>query len=226
MTEQNRTAGALLALDTSTDRAGIAVQSGGVIASLVWNAGRNHTVMLLDQVHRTLGLAGIGPADLAGIAVATGPGAFTGLRVGMSVAKGFCLALDLPIVGVPTLAAAAATALCRGTVTIAVVSAGRGRLAWATYARDDHGAPVEHIAPVNGTPAELAAELASLSLPAIVTGEFDDATGDLLAAAGADILPPALRLRRPEALLSLAAERFAAGLTDDPVTLEPVYLSR
>lgn len=224
MTSQHLKTDALLALDTSTDQAGVAVRCGNQIASLAWRAGRNHTVQLLDQVHRLLGLAGLEPGELAGIAVATGPGAFTGLRVGMSVAKGFCLALDLPIVGVSTLAAAAASALAVDRPTIAAVAAGRGRLAWAVYDRGVTGEPVEIVGPVNGTPAELAEIVASLGQP-VLTGELGEDDG-LFREAGALLVATDLRPRRPEALLALAIPRFAAGDVDDPITLEPGYLGR
>jgi tRNA threonylcarbamoyladenosine biosynthesis protein TsaB len=215
---------ALLALDTSTDQAGVAVRHDEQVATLAWQAGRNHTVQLLDQVHRLLGLAGLEPGDLGGVVVAIGPGAFTGLRVGMSVAKGLCMALDLPLAGVSTLACAATTALACDRPAIAAVAAGRGRLAWAVYERGPDGEPIEIAPPVNGAPAELAAAIAHIGNP-ILTGELGT-HADLFRQAGAIVLPAELRVRRPEALLALAAPRFAAGTTDDPVTLEPIYLSR
>ncbi|MFM9105504.1 MAG: tRNA (adenosine(37)-N6)-threonylcarbamoyltransferase complex dimerization subunit type 1 TsaB [Chloroflexota bacterium] len=225
MTDHAPSPGPILSIDTSTEQAGIAIWHEERVGSLSWHAGRSHTVRLLDQVHRLLDLAGLEPGGLSAVAVAMGPGAFTGLRVGMSAAKGLCLALDLPVVGVSTLAAAAAGALCPGRPAVAAVAAGRGRLCWAAYERDGAGLPREVSAPVNATPAELAAAIAAMPVPPIVTGELGDAEG-LIAGTGAVVVPAALRPRRPEAMLAIALPRIAAGETDDPVTLEPVYLGR
>ena len=67
------------------------------------------------------------------VAIATGPGAFTGLRVGFGVAKGFHLATGVPLIGIPTLEATALGFAICGIPVVAVVGAGRGRLVWARY---------------------------------------------------------------------------------------------
>ncbi len=216
----------MLALDTSTAQAGVAIGGDGKISSLTWDAGRSHTVLLLDQVHRLLGLHGSGVGDLAAVAVATGPGAFTGLRVGMGLAKGFVLALDLPLVGVPTLEAAALPHLDGRRTVVAVVPAGRGRVAWAPY-RGTWERPDLAANPRNSTAPELADVIKGLSEPVIVVGELDPATEAVLTAGSPAIVPPAaLRLRQPAALLEIAVRRLARGEIDDAVSLEPVYLGR
>ena len=70
-----------------------------------WSAGQRQSHELLPRVTALLAAEGCAIADLSAVAVGVGPGSFTGLRVGMSVAKGLVLALDLPIVGVPSLPA-------------------------------------------------------------------------------------------------------------------------
>jgi len=72
----------LLAIDTSTDFAGIAVSGGSNVVELRWSAGRNQTTSVLEQIDRCLKLGGIAVSDLSAIAVAIGPGMFNGLRVG------------------------------------------------------------------------------------------------------------------------------------------------
>jgi tRNA threonylcarbamoyladenosine biosynthesis protein TsaB len=217
---------AILALDTSTEQAGVALLHGRQLFSLAWHAGRSHTVTLLDQVHRLLGLAAIGPGDLTGIAVATGPGAFTGLRVGISAAKGFHLALGLPLVGVSTLEAAALPAAGPHHLTVATVAAGRGRIAWAAFAMDEAGGLVEAAPARNSTVTELAATLASFTQPVVVTGELPADGADELRVTGVRLLAPELRMRRPEAIIAIASSRFDRGDADDAVALEPVYLGR
>lgn len=217
----------LLAIDTSSDQAGIAVADGDRVASLVWPAGRGHTVTLLPQIHRLLDLMGVAVGDLAGIAVAVGPGTFTGLRVGLSVAKGLAFALDRPLVGVPTLEAAALPHLLPGRTVVAAVATGRGRVVWAAYERGDDGLPRPVSPPRNAGPAGLRADLGGLPGPLLVVGELPSATeGGIADRPDPQRILPALGLRQPAAILELARPRFAAGATDDPVALEPLYPER
>jgi tRNA threonylcarbamoyladenosine biosynthesis protein TsaB len=97
---------AILALDTSTRTASIAIYRGeeGVISEITWRSLSHHTVELTPYLDLLLGQ---NPRELAGIAVALGPGSFTGLRVGLSLAKGFALAQEIPLIGIPTLDALA-----------------------------------------------------------------------------------------------------------------------
>lgn len=218
--------GPVLALDTSTVQASIAIGQDGRLSSLTWDAGRSHTVLLLDQVHRLLELHGTTVGDLAAIAVATGPGAFTGLRVGMGLAKGFVLALGVPLIGVPTLEAAALPHLDGRRTVVAVVPAGRGRVAWAPYR--GLAAQPEVLAPArNTTVPELADAISTLPAPVVVVGELEPAAEAVLASGSPAIVPSAaLRLRQPTALLEIARRRLEQGDFDDAVLLEPVYLGR
>jgi tRNA threonylcarbamoyladenosine biosynthesis protein TsaB len=93
----------ILAFDTATDIATSALVADGTI--LGEGAGRAQS--LLADVDRLLTQAGLAPRDLEGIVVGTGPGSFTGTRVGLAVARGLALALDVPVAGVSTLDALA-----------------------------------------------------------------------------------------------------------------------
>jgi len=220
-------AAVLLAIDTSSAQAGIALRSGERVASLAWHAGRSHTVSLLPQIHRLLELQDHSVSALTGLAIALGPGAFTGLRVGLSVAKGLSFALDLPLVGVSTLEATALPFLGPDRITVAAVAAGRGRLVWASYEPGVDDAPLAVTAPRNATPRELLDALASLDRPSVIVGEVpSDLDREIAARAGAAVVPTLLGWRRPEALLALAGVRLDAGKADDPANLEPIYLGR
>ena len=106
---------ALLAIDTATSRVVIALggapggaadhRSGTPIAQASWVAGQRHGETLLPAIDRLLGEGAERGADLAGIVVGTGPGTFTGLRVGLATAKGMAHGLGIPIVGISTAAA-------------------------------------------------------------------------------------------------------------------------
>jgi len=94
----------ILAIDTATTQVVIATGSpdGALRAVSTWTAGYRHGETLLPGIERFLDGYGVGRADLAGIVVGTGPGAFTGLRVGIATAKGLAHGLGIPLVGVST----------------------------------------------------------------------------------------------------------------------------
>ena len=96
--------GLLIALDTATTTAVVALgdQSGSSRAETSWAAGYRHGEELLTRIDGLLTEQGAAVGDLTGIIVGTGPGAFTGLRVGLASAKGLAVGLGLPLVGVPT----------------------------------------------------------------------------------------------------------------------------
>ena len=95
---------AILAIDTATSQVVIATGSQDGVADGVatWTAGYRHGETLLPTIGRFLGEQNIRRSRLAGIVVGTGPGAFTGLRVGMATAKGMAHGLGIPMVGVST----------------------------------------------------------------------------------------------------------------------------
>ena len=94
----------LLAIDTATDTASLALHDGfQVRVEHTWESARRHTVELVPRLLAALEQVGLGAEHLSGVAVTRGPGSFTGLRVGIAVAKGLALARGLPLVGVPTL---------------------------------------------------------------------------------------------------------------------------
>src|SRR5262245_14671115 len=142
----------LLAIDSSSEQASVCLSDGTCLAEVTWLAGRDQTATLLAEIDRLFSLMHTGVADLAAVAVAVGPGMFNGLRVGMSVAKGFVLGLDTPLIGVSTLDVAAHPFAGLGLPVLAVVAAGRGRIVWAEYRGTRQTAP-----PRNGTIEELAA---------------------------------------------------------------------
>lgn len=98
----------VLGIETSTRQGGVAIiGEDRVVCETVLNVEVTHSERLLPAVDRALGEARISLEGLGGIAVSIGPGSFTGLRIGLSTAKGLAYATGLPLVGVPTLEAMA-----------------------------------------------------------------------------------------------------------------------
>lgn len=218
----------MLALDTSSEVASLALAPVGAAhgaagAELTWQAGRAQTTTLLEQVNRLCRLCAIEPAALSAVAVATGPGGFNALRVGMSVAKGFAFALDIPVIGIGTLDLAAQTAAAWGCElpVRAFVGAGRGRVVSA-----DYGWARGRLARRGEVANRAVSDLAEgLGAPTVLVGELLDGEAAALRAQPWVILPgPAARRRRAALLLDLAATRWRDGEWDDLVTLEPIYV--
>ena len=92
----------LIAIETSTSWLSLAVSHGGAIVSRHIFAEQRHAEIALDELRSLLQEAGLAMADVEGVAFGEGPGAFTGLRVGIATAKGLAHALRLPIAGVGT----------------------------------------------------------------------------------------------------------------------------
>jgi tRNA threonylcarbamoyladenosine biosynthesis protein TsaB len=113
----------ILAFDTTTSACAAAVCDGDlVIAERSVALERGHAEILLPMIEEVLAEAGAGYDALAGIAVTRGPGAFTGIRIGLAAARGLALATGLPVTGVTTLEAMAATAAAHsGRRQIAIV---------------------------------------------------------------------------------------------------------
>ncbi len=214
----------LLALDTATQFASIALYDGvSVLAELNWRSERRHTVELAPQVDALLALRKITPQDLTALAVAIGPGSYTGTRIALSFAKGIVAATGLPLVGVPTLDALAYPHIRADATLCALVAAGRKRYCWASYAPGP-GLPKRTSEwGLNRLP-EILPELPS---PVRFVGELSQDDVQFLYGHGntaPDIVPSALALRRAGALAALAWPRLQTGDFDDPTTLSPIYL--
>ena len=213
----------LLAIDSSSEQASVALFDGIRVAEVTWLAGRDQTAMLLGEIDRLLSLVHIDATGISAVAVAIGPGMFNGLRVGMSVAKGFVLGLDVPLIGISTLDVAAHPFGELRLPVLAVVAAGRGRLVWAEYHFDQDGLR-QSTQPRNGTIDELAAHARGLD-KCLVAGELlPDQEKVVRALPGVRIPPTSGRLRRASALAELAWPRFRQDDLDDAVELEPVYV--
>jgi tRNA threonylcarbamoyladenosine biosynthesis protein TsaB len=215
----------ILSIDTSSSQGGIALYDGRTLSTRSWPAERSHTTTLLSEIHHLLDRAEVRVPELAAVAIAIGPGAFTGLRVGFGVVKGFHLATKVPLIGISTLEATALGDASCGSPVVAVIGAGRGRLVWARYEASS-GSLDQSNPPRNGTVSELVEELRGSSR-VLVTGELDDDQAGLIGQLdGVSVPPLPLRTRYPGALAELAWRRWRAGNVDEPSAIEPVYLSR
>ena len=231
----------LLAIDTATATASLALYdlaTRQLPAELTWQARRRQTQDLLPALQDLLRLLDLTPAAITALAVTTGPGSFTGVRIAISAAKGMALGLPQPpqVIGIPTLSVTAAPYVAlagtAGAVVCATIQAGRGRYNWAWYSGGDllHRPSVEdHHA---GTVAEFAAALAARTGTVWLAGELGQDLAEALAEAPTAApnlghvvcVDPVSSLRRAGQLARLAALHLGAGAGDAIETLQPLYL--
>ena len=219
----------ILAIDTATETASVALArpDGEIVAELTWRAGRNHTMHLHPTLRHVMMLAAIEPKDLTGIVATRGPGSFTGIRIGLATAKGLAQGLDVPIVGVPTLAVTAFGAIHLGQTVWSVVGAGRGQYSAAAYAASGDGGVTQLVDEAIVSPDELCEMMAERGENCVLTGEFDDSLSELAlerVGQAVTIAPDVVRARSAANAARLGLLRLGHGDADDVATLEPLYL--
>ncbi len=191
----------LLAIDTATQIMSLALHDGkNIVAEQTWHSGNNHTIMLAPTIHSMLADSGVGVDTLTALAVSTGPGSYSGLRIGVALAKGLAAARKLPLVGVSSLdTLAAGTPYYNGGLVV-VLPAGRERLIVKTY-RWRKGRWGSHKSEDPQSLDNWEALIAKIDGTAYITGEVNDAGLEVVKAAQANgapvtLLPAAYRLRR------------------------------
>ncbi|MDW7982788.1 MAG: tRNA (adenosine(37)-N6)-threonylcarbamoyltransferase complex dimerization subunit type 1 TsaB [Thermomicrobium sp.] len=211
----------LLALDTGGEQVAIALYDGSVVSELLYEAGREHTATVLPRIHDLLATNRRTVRDIGAVAVTTGPGSFNGLRVGMSIAKALCYALDVPLIGILTLDALAFPHTGLGYPIRAFVLAGRGRVVYADYRRRGsdwvrestlRAGRIEELDRGVVTRTVLAG-----ALPADQERRYREHPLVIVPSAG-------LRQLRPAWIAELAYRRWQAGEVDSIPGLEPVYV--
>ena len=127
----------ILALETSARAVSAAVsENGRILTSGYQDTGLTHSRTLMPIVEHILKNADLKPADMDAIAVAVGPGSFTGIRIGVAAAKGLALALDKPAIGVSTLAAMARNVAFADGLVVCAMDARRSQVYNATFSAE------------------------------------------------------------------------------------------
>jgi tRNA threonylcarbamoyladenosine biosynthesis protein TsaB len=203
----------LLAVDTATCMASLALYdqvNGLTLGEEVWRSVNNHTVELMPRLVRMMDQQGVSPASLDGVAVSLGPGSFTGLRIGLGVAKGLALARKLPLVGVPTLEVVARPHMGR---RICAVQYARRRGRW------------RQTGPYELTTLDRLCD--RIEQAALVCGEIGAQGARMVLERLGDtvtVATPAASARRAAYLAELGWERLSRGDADELAALSPIYL--
>lgn len=207
----------LLAVETSTLAGGVAVLDGDrVLGEYVLDVRATHSERLMPAIDRLLADAGLGPGDLEGLAVAVGPGSFTGLRIGLSAVKGLALALGVPVAAVPTLDAMAAALPFAALPVCPVLDARKGEVYTSLYRWD--GVAMRREWDYLAIPPHTLAD--RLQEPAILLGDG----ARLVETPLARLAPPPRRLPSPATVGWLGLQRLRAGEAVAAADLVPIYL--
>ena len=216
----------ILAFETSAKAASVALGDGETLLGEAYqNTGLTHSQTILPMAEDLLKNCGKTPQDVEAVAVAAGPGSFTGVRIGVAAAKGFSWGRDLPCYGVSTLEAMALGLGVQDGYVLPVMDARRNQVYTALFSARD-GTLTRQAEDRAISLAEVGEEIKSLEKPIFLVGDGSFLCYNTLKQAVPTlILPPPQRLhQRASGVLLVAAEKIAKGETGDGATLIPNYL--
>lgn len=211
----------LLAIETATEACSVALWVDGEVHERFEVAPRQHSALVLPWAETLLAEAGLARSQLDAVACGRGPGAFTGVRLAVALTQGIALALDLPVIGVSTLAVLAEQAPDDGVAVLAAIDARMGEVYAATFTRDNGRlvAPEgERVLPPEALELPLHRVHGVGTGFAALEGRLRQRLSGLLDSCDGGALP------RAAAVARLAAQGFARGEGIDAALLQPAYL--
>ncbi|MBO5892034.1 MAG: tRNA (adenosine(37)-N6)-threonylcarbamoyltransferase complex dimerization subunit type 1 TsaB [Oscillospiraceae bacterium] len=216
----------LLAFETSAKAASVALFDGNILLGEQYqNTGLTHSQTLLVMAENLLSQCGKKPSQVEAVAVASGPGSFTGVRIGVAAAKGFAWGGELPIYGVSTLEAMALGLGAWEGVICPVMDARRSQVYNALF-YVNQGEVTRQCEDRAISLEDLEKELKNLSKPVFLVGDGSNLCyNTLLESIPNLVMPPEHRLHQRAVGVGLAAlMRMAAGDAGDGGSLTPNYL--
>lgn len=214
----------ILAVHTSSPFLGVAVTKGGeIVVEEILAPGKEHLENLTGAITKVMSEAGLELGDLDGLAVAIGPGSFSGIRVGLSVVKGLAMALNVHIVGVSSLEILACQSVKKGRMAIPLINAGRGEFYSGIFKK--HEDSIEIIRPPRllskGDVAGFISDVCSLETTICGTPDIIGAITRETAISGKAVTTPS-----PGTCGILAEKRMILEAYDDIHGLTPLYIRR
>ena len=213
----------LLAIDTSTAQVGLALYDGNqILGEMTWTTKQHHTTELSPALMGLVARAGVTMEMVSALGIAIGPGSFTSLRVGLSLAKGIALARHIPVIGIPTLDIIAAAQPLEEYPLIAVIQAGRKRIALGEYENIENAWKFR--GEIRGATVDELAE--SIEVTTCIAGELSVEDRHRLSRKKSHVIlaSPINSVRRPSILADLAWTRFQNNDVDNAASLAPIYL--
>lgn len=216
----------ILAFETSAKAGSVALlQDGRLLAESYQNTGLTHSQTLLPMAESMIKSCGLTPQQIQAVAVAAGPGSFTGVRIGVAAAKGFAWGLELPCCGVSTLEAMAENLGIYDGFVLPVMDARRSQVYTALFSveqgvmtriREDRAISLE----------ELSSDIQGIDKPVFLVGDGSSLTYNTLKdTVPSLVLPPEHKMHQRAAGVALTAEKMLLrGESCDAATLQPNYL--
>ncbi len=214
-----------LAIDTSGKSAGLAIVSDGrILYELFMNTGLNHSVVLLPEIDHALNVLNLDLKDFDLFVATTGPGSFTGLRIGLSTLKGFALSHNKPLVGVSTLEALAWNINSENRIICPLLNGPMDEIYTAIY----------RYHPLDGYERLLEEQIttipklvAHITEPVIFVGDGVVRWESYLRKQlleSALFAPQHLNICRPSIVAGIGIKKYQHNLTEDMLSLRPTYL--
>lgn len=216
----------ILAFESSAKAASVALlQNGELLGEYFQNSGQTHSRTLTKMAEDLLHNCDLAPTDVTAVAVAAGPGSFTGVRIGVAAAKGFCWGREIPCFGISTLhAMAVGNAHLKG-ILCPVMDARRNQVYNALF--DSDGSHLQRITEDRAIGLdELCLELKKNEKEKFLVGDGAYLCYNTLRdkIPGLTLLPEHLRFQRAGAVALAAWPRLLAGEAPNAATLQPNYL--
>jgi tRNA threonylcarbamoyladenosine biosynthesis protein TsaB len=213
-----------LAVETATPTGSVAIWKDGLVFEQILRIQGTHSELLMPAIDNALTATGTRPDELSALVVGSGPGSFTGVRVGASLAKGWAMARGVPLYAYSSLLAVAAGCGVAGSVC-PMFDARRGQVYAACYELSGE-AVSELLAPGAWHIESLLKELSTRGIQPVFAGEGSIIYGQALLAAfdSARLLPVHLSLPRAASLLWLRRVAPDLGRVLQPGAWEPLYV--
>lgn len=209
----------ILNIETSTKNCSVSIAKGGetIICKEIAEEGYSHAERLHVFIEESLKEAGIAYEDLSAIAVSQGPGSYTGLRIGVSAAKGLCFALDIPLIAVDTLKVLASQATISSGLIVPMIDARRMEVYSAIF-----NSKLEQVRDVQ---AEIISEDSFESLQEIIyfVGDCAEKCKAILTK-GNFVFLEEIKYPSAKEMSALSYEKYKKNDTVDVAYFEPFYL--
>lgn len=213
----------VLAVQSTTPSLGVAItDEGRTLGEIILPPAREHLENLAVMIRDLVRGLGIGLREVEGFGVATGPGSFSGIRVGLATVKGMALALSRPVAGIPSLEILAWEALKEGEIGAPVIDARRGQVYTALYRRDARSLEQIRAPQVTG-PDEFTALVSYVHDQVIICG---DRTVDRLVCTEKNLSRSPVETPSPSVCALLAQRRIQSGQAAGVHSVAPLYVRR
>ncbi len=217
----------VVAIETSTPQTSVAIGSEAGILARISVAGRARQEVVTPALEQLLARSDVTLDQVGGIAVGTGPGLFTGLRVGVQTAKTLAQVLAVPILGFSSLDTLAFSVRYTQNRIVAIIDGRRGEVFWSAY-RALPGGVRRETEPVVCRPEDLAAELGKTPEDVLAVGNGAILYRDALQEIGPQVEFASATVAHPDAaaLAEMAVPRFQREEHDRLIDIVPTYLRK